>query len=130
MNETVETVLDASAILAVLNREPGADIVLASLAGSVISAITLTEVVANLADRGADEISIRRTIGQLGMRVIPFNDDRAYRAGLLRPLTRAQGLSLGDRACLALAQEYGLPALTSDRNWSRVTIDVDIRQIR
>ena len=125
-----EAVLDASAILAVLNREPGADIVLASLAGSVVSAVTLTEVVAKLADRGADEISIRRTMGELGTRVIPFDEDQAYRAGLLRPLTRDQGLSLGDRACLALAQIEGLPALTADRNWSRVSIDVDIRQIR
>ena len=125
-----EAVLDASAILAVLNDEPGSDVVLSALARSVISAVTLTEVVSKLAEYGADESSIRTEMRELGVRVIPFDEDQAYRAGLLRPLTRHAGLSLGDRACLALAQTNRLPALTSDRAWSSVSVGIDIRQIR
>lgn len=125
-----EAVLDASAILAVLYQEPGADTVFSILSRSIVNTVTLTEVVAKLADGDVDESSMRRTISELGIRVVSFDEDQAYRAGLLRPLTRDAGLSLGDRACLALAQREQLPAVTADRNWSRICMDIDIRQIR
>ena len=125
-----DVVLDASAILAVLYQEPGIDTVFSMLPRSIINTVTLTEVVAKLTDGGLDESSIRRIISELGIRVVSFDEDQAYRAGLLRPLTRDAGLSLGDRACLALAQRDKLLAVTADRNWSRVCIGIDIRQIR
>ena len=122
--------MDASAILAVLNDESGADIVLAALDRSVISSVTLTEVAAKLADGGADESSVRRTVGKLGMRVSAFDEDQAYRAGMMRPVTRNLGLSLGDKACLALAQSTALSVLTADRMWARVPINIEIQLIR
>ena len=125
-----ETVLDASAVIAHIKGERGADVVDLLLGNALISAVNLSEVVAKLANDGVEHQEISAILGRRGLTVIPFDDDRAYRAGLLRPLTRAQGLSLGDRACVALAQELGLPAVTADKRWSEVTIDVDIRQIR
>lgn len=122
-------IIDSSVILAFLRSEPGA-VPLDDMQSSFISAVNLAEVVAKLAEIGWGSDRIHSALDRFDLRVIPLDDDRAYRAGLLRPLTRDQGLSLGDRACLALAQEYGLPAVTADRKWSEVTIDVDIRQIR
>ena len=125
-----ETVLDASAVIAHIKGERGADVVDLLLGNALISAVNLSEVVAKLANDGVEHQEISAILDRRGLTIIPFDEDRAYRAGLLRPLTRAQGLSLGDRACVALAQEYGLPAVTADKRWSEVTIDVDIRQIR
>ena len=125
-----ETVLDASAVIAHIKGEPGADMVDSLLENSRISSVNLSEVVAKFLHDGMDYQTIRHAINRMEMTVIPFDENRAYRAGLLRPLTRDQGLSLGDRACVALAQELGLPAVTADKRWSEITIDVDIRQIR
>ena len=122
-------IIDSSVILAFLRSEPGA-IPLEDMQSSLISAVNLSEVVAKLAEIGWDADRIHSALDRFDLRVIPLDDDRAYRAGLLRPLTRDKGLSLGDRACLSLAQEYGLPALTADRKWSDVAIAVDVRQIR
>lgn len=123
-------VLDASAVLALLQNEPGADAVLASLAGATISAVNLSEVVARLADREVPAEDIRRAVAHLGLRVEPFDADAAYRAGMLRPQTRPLGLSLGDRACLALANALGVAALTADRQWRELALGIEIRSIR
>jgi PIN domain nuclease of toxin-antitoxin system len=61
---------------------------------------------------------------------VPFDEDLAYRAGLLRSVTRSAGLSLGDRACLALAEQLGQPALTADRAWGTVQISIQVDVIR
>lgn len=66
----------------------------------------------------------------LGLTVVPFDGDTAMRAGLLRDATRAAGLSLGDRACIAVALREGLPALTADQVWTRVDVGVEIKLIR
>lgn len=127
-----EIVLDSSAIMAVLNEEPGTDTVLSTLdqAVAIINAVTLTEVVSKLADDGTDESAARSTMSDLRIRVVPFNEDQAYRAGMMRPVTRRYGLSLGDRACLALAQSAALPVLTADRMWADIPIDVEVHLIR
>ena len=125
-----EVALDASAVLAYIYDEPGASTVQPLLGRAVISSVNYSEVVAKLADLGARGDEVQRLLGRLNLQVIPFNEDQALVAGLMRPSTREAGLSLGDRACLALSQSYGLTALTSDRKWSDVTIDVDIRPIR
>lgn len=110
-------VLDASALLAFLNHEPGAQVVGESLPGAAISAVNLSEVIAKLVDQGTTETALRATLDSLGLTVYSFDTTLAYAAGLLRPSTRAFGLSLGDRACLALAEKLGLPAITADRAW-------------
>lgn len=126
-----DVVLDASSILAVLNEESGAERVEAAIrAGAAVSTVNLSEVIAKLADSGLDEEAVREALGNVQMAVVSFDDDLAYRAGLLRPLTRGVGLSFGDRACLALAQRLGLPAMTADRAWSDLAVGVTIEVIR
>lgn len=115
---TERFVLDASALLCLLKGERGAERVLSVLPRAMVSAVNLSEVYGKLADAGGSADRIARAIGGLHLRVEPFDDDQAHRSGMLRPLTRSLGLSLGDRACLALAQHRGATALTTDRIWA------------
>lgn len=114
-------VLDASAVLAFLGGEPGAERVEASLTGgAVISAVNLAEVVSKLSDRGMPSVEVRQTVAELGIEVESFTEDHALVVGELRAVTAASGLSLGDRACLALALQRGESVLTSDRAWGEL----------
>jgi len=122
-------VLDVSAVLALLNGEPGADVVKAAIDRAVISAVNLSEVVTKLTEDFTVEES-RATVASLDLPVVAFDDAQAYAAGALRPLTRAAGLSLGDRACLACAQGLGAAVLTSERAWADLSIGVQVRLIR
>jgi ribonuclease VapC len=125
-----DTVLDATAVLALLNDEPGAGIVASLLPRAAISTVNFAEVVGKLADAGMPEGTIETALGELGLTAIPFDENLAIQTGLLRPVTGSHGLSLGDRACLALAQQLGRPAVTSDRMWKTLKLDVEIRMIR
>lgn len=112
-------VLDASAVLAWILREPGAERVTALMlqGNCLISSINAAEVVARLADKGRPEAALREVIGHIGARLVPFDAAQATESGLLRPRTRHLGLSLGDRACLALALTQGASVITADRPW-------------
>lgn len=127
--------LDASAILAYLHDEPGADQVaeaLSSIADCQMTAANHAEVIAKCLDRGvADEI-VTPLLAELGYRVIGLTAEDGTVAGRLRTLTRAQGLSLGDRLCLAVAQRLACPVLTADRPWLTLAapLGLDIRCIR
>jgi ribonuclease VapC len=129
-------VLDASALLAHLRDEPGADVVAEAIAsGAVISTVNLAEVFSRAADRGADPAKLAAELTQSGLldgaiTVEPFTAADAIDAGRLRPLTRDAGLSLGDRACLALARRLDTPALTADTDWQGVAHGVELRPIR
>lgn len=112
-----EVVLDASALLALLNAEAGSDEVAASLPGARISAVNVAEVVGKLAEAGAPEEEILEILEGLGLEIRAAGLQEAMRAGLMRPETRSLGLSLGDRFCLALGRELGAPVLTADRSW-------------
>jgi PIN domain nuclease of toxin-antitoxin system len=125
-----DVVLDASALLAVLRAEAGAERVEQHLEGAGIGAVNLTEVVAKLIEDGVPEAQIRMAIGRLELDVHAFDANHAYAAGNLRGTTRALGLSLGDRACLALAQSLGALALTADRSWARLDLGIAIEVIR
>lgn len=125
-----EVVLDASALLAVLNSEPGGELVEEALAEAVISAVNLSEVVAKLADAGMPGDAIRRTLEGLPFEVAAFDVAQAYEAGLLQTLTRRAGVSLGDRSCLSLARILGLAVLTTDRRWVTLGVGVEVRVIR
>jgi len=123
-------VLDASAILAVFLHEPGWDVVADHMREAAISAVNFAEVLSKLSDRKApDEVvqMARRAIQHL---VVPFDHAMALRAADLRRSTRARGLSLGDRACLALALTESLPVLTAARPWRDLGLPLDIRIIR
>lgn len=123
-------VLDASAVLAVLNQEPGADLVESRLAQSVMSVVNAVEVGTKLVDRGMSADAAREALGLLELDVIDFDRFMADAAVELRAETKRAGLSLADRACLALAIHQDAIALTSDRIWSQLDVNCKIEVIR
>lgn len=122
--------LDSSALLALINQESGDVEVAKHIIQASISAINLSEVVAKLVDAGMALPVIRAILGGLGLKVHPFDSEMAYEVGRLRADTRQLGLSLGDRACLALGRSLGLPVLTMDRAWARLSLGVEVRVLR
>lgn len=123
-------VLDASALLALFYREAGGDEVASRLPGAIVGAVNIAEVVGKLADGGLAEEEVRLAIDALHLDVVSMDETVAWECGLLRPRTRAAGLSLGDRACLALAKVRGLPVLTADRAWLGIDVGVAVLLIR
>lgn len=126
----MSVVLDSSAVLAVINGEAGAESVEDVLAGGSIGAANFSEVLSKLVDRGHDDGAAAAVLDALPLTVLPMDAAQARRAGLLRRRTRALGLSLGDRACLALAVETGLPVVTADRAWAQLDLGVEVTVIR
>ncbi len=132
----MRAVLDASALLAYLRREPGAPVVREVLEqGCAISAANWAEVLSKVAEGGEDPVQTVEFFergGVLGQSLIvhPLNDAQALEIARLRPLTREAGLSLGDRACLALAASLALPVLTTDRAWSGLDLDLEVELVR
>jgi PIN domain nuclease of toxin-antitoxin system len=122
--------LDTSAIMAVIRREPGRERVAQVLAQGVVSTVNYAEVIGKLVMRGMPVGLARAQFDGLGVPTVPFDDEQAVEAGNLRRVSHHFQLSLADRACLALARLRKLPVLTSDRKWSELNIDVEIRQIR
>lgn len=124
-------VLDASAVLALLGDEPGADRVAAVLGdGAAIGAVNLAEVLTKLADFGMPEGDAEVALEGLGLEVVAFDADAASAASALRASTRARGLSLGDRAALALAASRHAPVLTTDRAWVGAVPSVEVVLVR
>jgi PIN domain nuclease of toxin-antitoxin system len=130
MSEPV--VLDASALLALMAGEPGQEAVLAALPGARMSAVNLAEVVSKLAERGMPADEAWADARDLGFVIVPFDAEQAREVGRLRPLTRTYGLSLGDRACLALASIEKARVLTTDSRWRAAAdaLDITIEDIR
>lgn len=127
----VNNVLDASAVLALIHQEPGADRVVEAIdEGAMMLSVNVAEVVTKLHEQGMNEARIRAILSTIRAEIVPFDEELAYRAGMLRSATRSAGLSLGDRACLALAERLSVPALTSDRAWGRLQIGIQIEVIR
>jgi ribonuclease VapC len=127
----VNAVLDASALLALLYREPGADAVEEVLDGAVVSAVNWSEVLQKLAQRGVRPASATvAALLELGLRIEPFTLVDARRAAELWEAGRETGLSLGDRACLALAHRLAAEALTADKAWKTVDAGVTVRLLR
>jgi len=125
-----EIILDASALLALLNAEPGADIVAEALPGAGISAVNLSEVVAKLCGAGMPEKLIRQALEPLGLEIFPFDEEQSYQAGLLHAATRNMGISLGDRACLGLGKKLGAAILTADKSWAGLSTAMKVKVIR
>jgi PIN domain nuclease of toxin-antitoxin system len=123
-------VLDASAVLALLNDEVGAKIVQESLPGAIVSSVNFAEVVTRLALLGMPEKEIREALNILALDITPFDEEQAFLAGILANKTKQLGLSLGDRSCLALALGTGCEALTADKVWQTLEIGVEVRVIR
>jgi len=132
----VTAALDASALLALLKGEPGAERVAEALErGAYLSAVNLAEVLSKLADWGEDPAEAQARMAQVGLlgaavEVLPFTGEDALEVARLRALTRAYGLSFGDRACLALARRLGLPALTAERAWAELDLGIPVEVLR
>ncbi|WP_421786303.1 PIN domain-containing protein [Hyphobacterium sp.] len=124
------SLLDSSVILSILGQEDGYEAAIPFLDNASISSVNYAEIVAKLSERRFPDAAIDLMLDQFQLRILPFDAAAARRAGLLRSLTLDAGLSLGDRACLAVAIESGLRVVTADRAWAAVDCGVDIRVIR
>jgi ribonuclease VapC len=130
-----KSVLDASAVLALLHDEEGASEVVEAIAdGATISTVNWAEVLSNVAADGDDPQEVASRLHVAGKNVVLWVEALTavdcVEVARLRPLTRARGLSLADRACLALAARLRIPALTADRQWARADTDAEIKLIR
>lgn len=125
-----EVVLDSSAIIAFLQREPGADVVAKVITRSIVSTVNAAEIVAKLIQFGLTANEAVDAMKALPVRKVPFELAQALTAGAMWDRGKSMGLSLGDRACLALAEAMNLPALTSDRRWTDFKANIEIRLIR
>jgi PIN domain nuclease of toxin-antitoxin system len=123
-------VLDASALLTLLNAEKGSSLVQELLPRTVISSVNLAEVVTRLSLLDIPENEIHEILDVLGLEIIPFDEEQAFRAGFLSKHTHPMGLSLGDRACLVLALTTNKAAITADRIWKDLKIGVEIILVR
>ncbi|MEI9906050.1 MAG: type II toxin-antitoxin system VapC family toxin [Asticcacaulis sp.] len=126
----MSSVLDASAVMALIMREPGEEKVRGEIGDAIISSVNMAEVYSTCADRKLDPAVIGRTLSGMGLAILNFLPAHAFVAGQLRPLTRSHGLSLGDRACLATAMVEKLPVMTADRAWLTLSLPVEVISIR
>jgi PIN domain nuclease of toxin-antitoxin system len=125
-----ETVLDASAVLALLQDERGKERVEAVLGRAAISAVNYSEVLKKLYEKGLEMSEALRMTSPLRLDVVPFTEETAAIAAFLAPVTKPLGLSLGDRACLATAIQRAAVALTTDRSWTKANLPVQVQVIR
>jgi PIN domain nuclease of toxin-antitoxin system len=123
-------VLDASAMLAYLQDEPGSEVVDGVLAESVMSSVNWAEVVQKLIAAGVEVDGMLDDLQALGLRIEPFTPEDGELTGRLWEQTRQAGLSLGDRACLSLGLRSQCPVLTSDRAWASLSLSLDVQVIR
>jgi ribonuclease VapC len=131
-----EAVLDASALLAYLNEEPGAQAVEQALAeGACIGAANWAEVLSQVTESGAepealiDALEARGLLGQT-LKVLPWLAEDSLTVAQLYSVTKAVGLSLGDRSCLALGFRLALPVLTTNREWQKLPVNIEVRVVR
>lgn len=117
-----EYVLDSSAVLALMFLEPGKDVVEKILDSSVIGRVNVTEVLTKLIERGSSLAEACENIEDLELTIAELDESQSRKIAELRPLTKHFGLSLGDRACLALAIQENAVAVTADRNWAELDI--------
>ena len=124
-----DAVLDSSAVLALLLAESGAETVADVLPGALLSAVNLAEVIASLASRGMPALEVRSAVEATGIEIVDFDGEQACLFGELGRETVGLGLTLGARACLALARQRSLRVMTADPVWRRLA-GFEVRLIR
>lgn len=122
--------LDASALLALLFREPGHEKVAQVLDDACMSALNLAEVLGRFSRDGHSSLQVLARLQATSIQFVEFDAPQAALAADLVPRTRHLGLSLGDRACLALALSAGCPALTADAAWLDLELGIEVESIR
>jgi PIN domain nuclease of toxin-antitoxin system len=122
-------ILDASAIIALLKGERGASKVAGVVADATVGVFNHAEVVSHFVHLGAPPEEIRVMLGALPYTIVAADEALAWEAGALRAVTSAAGLSLGDRFCLALAKQLGVPAYTADRAWKDVATNAGVKVV-
>jgi ribonuclease VapC len=130
MPSSPRIILDASAIIAYLDEEPGSQIVEQWLPDSAVSMINICEVISVLVREGKPEEQVSLRVNGLVPLIVPFSWDIARITAALIVETQSKGLGLGDRAALATAKMMKLPVLTAESRWLDVAAGVDIRFIR
>lgn len=123
-------VLDSSALLALLWQEPGSDVVGTVIDEAVMSAVNWAEVISKLQERGIDLDEAKPMLAEMSLTIVPFDQDQAFAVGALRMASKHLGLSIGDRACLALAKQLSSPAYTADKTWEKLKVGVEVKLIR
>lgn len=123
-------VLDASALLAYLQEEPGGEAIEGALVEAVMSSVNWAEVVQKSVAAGVVVEGMREDLEVLGLEIAPFTPEDGEMAGRLWLQTRQGGLSLGDRACLSVGIRLAVPVLTCDRNWATLGLLLDVQVIR
>jgi PIN domain nuclease of toxin-antitoxin system len=131
---TTQIVLDASSVIALINREKGCEIVEKYLDGAIISTVNFAEVIA-VVNRELFKTEVDRTEGLKLItdtlpQIIDFDVNQAIMSASFDAITRKYGLSLGDRACLALAKYKNIPVLTADKTWGKLNLGIKIKLIR
>ncbi len=124
----MKVILDASALLALLQDEPGATVVEAELADGAVSSLNWSEVLQKSLAHGVDVTGLRQDLEALGLVILPFDVDDAEQAARL--WSPGSGLSLADRACLALGLRHGVPVWTADRAWAQTALEGAVHVIR
>ena len=125
------TVLDASAVLALIHDEPGSELVAKHIEGALLSTANLAEVVGKLVDAGLDVVRFQRLIAAAGVSLIPLSPADAELAGAMRGLKGGKTLSLGDRCCLALTvRSEPAEVLTADRALANLDLPIRVRLLR
>ncbi|MBC7784179.1 MAG: type II toxin-antitoxin system VapC family toxin [Burkholderiales bacterium] len=125
-----QVVLDSSALLAFLCREPGMEVVAPKLRDAMLSTVNYAEVLAKLAELNVPADAVRGILDDLEVRIVDFGTAHATLAASLREITRPLGLSLGDRACLALGIFEQAVVLTADRIWAESDVSIVVKVIR
>jgi PIN domain nuclease of toxin-antitoxin system len=123
-------IFDASAFLAIIRNEAGADVAVTRLSGGAMSTVNASEALMRGVEKGFPLDLMQELLGSQQVGLIAFDEELAVAAALLRPATKRAGLSFADRACIATAVRLGATAITADRVWAELDLPCKVELIR